>query len=230
MKILIIIPAYNEELNIKHVVDNLIQNYPQYDYVVVNDGSKDSTAQICRENGYHLIDLPVNLGLTGAVQAGMRYAVKNGYDAAIQFDGDGQHRPEYIEALAEQIASGEAEIVIGSRFVTEKKEKTLRMLGSNLISFIIRLSTGVRIQDPTSGMRMFSKNILKEFAYDMNYGPEPDTISYLIKQGVKVKEVQVTMDERVAGESYLTFVRSIRYMMTMCFSIIFIQNFRKGRR
>jgi len=229
MKTLIIIPAYNEELNIKRVVDNLVTEYPHYDYVVVNDGSKDATAAICRENNYHLIDLPINLGLSGAVQAGMRYAVKMGYDAAIQFDGDGQHRPEYIASLLKAIESGEAEIAIGSRFVCKKKERTLRMLGSNLISFIIRLSTGVRIQDPTSGMRMFNKDILREFAYDMNYGPEPDTISYLIKRGVKVKEVQVTMDERIAGESYLNLARSIRYMMLMCFSIMFVQLFRKGK-
>lgn len=199
MRILIIIPAYNEALNIKRVVDNLSCNYPQYDYVIVNDGSKDSTAAICRENGYNLIDFPVNLGLSGAVQAGMRYAVKNGYDAAVQFDGDGQHRPEYIATLATEIENSKAEIVIGSRFVTEKKEHILRMAGSNILSCIIKLPTGTRIQEPTSGMHMFSNKILQEFAYDMNYGPEPDTISYLIKQGGKVKEVQVTMDERIAG-------------------------------
>ena len=88
MKILIIIPAYNEELNIARVVDNLIKNYPQYDYIVINDGSRDSTAAICRRNGYQLIDLPINLGLSGAVQTGIRYAIKNGYDAAVQFDGE----------------------------------------------------------------------------------------------------------------------------------------------
>lgn len=230
MKLLIIIPAYNEALNIKRVVDNLIDNYSQYDYVVVNDGSKDSTAAICLENGYHLIDLPVNLGLSGAVQAGMRYAVKHGYDAALQFDGDGQHRPEYIADLAAKIENNDAEIVIGSRFVTEKKDRTLRMMGSNILSSIIKFSTGTRIQDPTSGMRLFSSKVLHEFAYDMNYGPEPDTISYLIKQGVKVKEVQVTMDERIAGESYLNMVRSIKYMVLMSFSIIFVQRFRKGRK
>ena len=128
MKILIIIPAYNEELNIERVVDNLIENYPQYDYVVVNDGSKDNTASICRKRGYNLIDLPMNLGLTGAVQTGMRYAIRNNYDAAIQFDGDGQHRPEFIENMAKKMTENNADIVIGSRFVTEKKEKTLCFL------------------------------------------------------------------------------------------------------
>lgn len=229
MKILIIIPAYNEELNIARVVDNLIKNYPQYDYIVINDGSRDSTAAICRRNGYQLIDLPINLGLSGAVQTGIRYAIKNGYDAAVQFDGDGQHRPEYIAALADKIQNESVQVAIGSRFVTEKKERSLRMLGSSILSLMIRLSTGKKIQDPTSGMRMFGKEVLYEFAYDMNYGPEPDTISYLIKQGVKVEEVQVAMDERTAGESYLNLARSIKYMIYMSFSIIFIQGFRRRK-
>ena len=227
MKILIMIPAYNEELNIERVVNNLIENYPQYDYVVINDGSKDDTAKICREKGFHLIDLPINLGLSGAVQAGMRYAWQNGYDAAIQIDGDGQHRPEFIEMLAEELDKDNAQIVIGSRFVTQKKPHSLRMLGSNVISVFIKLSTGFRLNDPTSGMRMFNRDIIKEFALNINYGPEPDTISYLIKKGVKVKEVQVQMDERVAGESYLNFTRSMKYMILMSFSILFIQGFRK---
>ncbi|MBO5450554.1 MAG: glycosyltransferase family 2 protein [Lachnospiraceae bacterium] len=227
MKILIMIPAYNEELNIERVVNNLIENYPQYDYVVINDGSKDDTAKICREKGFHLIDLPINLGLSGAVQAGMRYAWQNGYDAAIQIDGDGQHRPEFIGKLAEELDKDNAQIVIGSRFVTQKKPHSLRMLGSNVISAFIKLSTGFRLNDPTSGMRMFNRDIIKEFALNINYGPEPDTISYLIKKGVRVKEVQVQMDERVAGESYLNITRSMKYMILMSFSILFIQGFRK---
>ncbi len=227
MKILIMIPAYNEELNIERVVNNLTDNFPQYDYVVINDGSKDDTAKICRQNGFHLIDLPINLGLSGAVQAGMRYAWQNGYDAAIQIDGDGQHRPEYIEQLAKELEKGEVQIVIGSRFVTEKKPRSLRMLGSNVISGLIRLSTGFRLNDPTSGMRLFNRDVVKEFALNINYGPEPDTISYLIKRGVKVKEVQVKMDERIAGESYLNLSKSMKYMILMSFSILFIQGFRK---
>lgn len=227
MKILIMIPAYNEELNIERVVNNLTDNFPQYDYVVINDGSKDDTAKICQQNGFHLIDLPINLGLSGAVQAGMRYAWQNGYDAAIQIDGDGQHRPEYIEQLAKELEKGEAQIVIGSRFVTEKKPRSLRMLGSNVISGLIRLSTGFRLNDPTSGMRLFNRDVVKEFALNINYGPEPDTISYLIKRGVKVKEVQVKMDERIAGESYLNLSKSMKYMILMSFSILFIQGFRK---
>lgn len=228
MKVLIIVPAYNEQDNIQRVIDNLIENYSQYDYLVVNDGSRDATAEICRNKGYNLLDLPVNLGLSEAVQAGMRYAIKNNYDAAIQFDGDGQHNPEYIEELIYIMEQEKADIVMGSRYLTHKKEHTLRMLGSDILSFIIKISTGISITDPTSGMRLFNRKMLNEFAYDMNYGPEPDTVSYLIKKGVRVKEVQVSMNERIAGESYLNLRRSIKYMMLMSFSILFIQRFRRG--
>lgn len=228
MKVLIIVPAYNEQDNIQRVINNLIENYSQYDYLVVNDGSRDATAEICRNKGYNLLDLPVNLGLSEAVQAGMRYAIKNNYDAAIQFDGDGQHNPEYIEKLIYIMEQEKADIVMGSRYLTQKKERTLRMLGSDILSFIIKISTGVSITDPTSGMRLFNRKMLNEFAYDMNYGPEPDTVSYLIKKGVRVKEVQVSMNERIAGESYLNLRRSIKYMMLMSFSILFIQRFRRG--
>lgn len=225
-KLLIVIPAYNEEANIERVVNDLITHYPQYDYVVVNDGSRDRTAAICRANGYRLIDLPVNLGLAGAFQTGLRYAAENGYDCAIQLDADGQHRPEYIAAMLEELEDG-ADIVIGSRFLTVKKPKTLRMLGSYIISWSIRLTTGRAICDPTSGMRLFNRAMVEEFAQNLNYGPEPDTISYLIKNGAKVKEVQVEMGERVAGQSYLTFYKSIQYMIKMSISILLIQWFRK---
>ena len=225
-KLLIVIPAYNEEGSIERVVDDLIQNYPQYDYVVVNDGSRDRTAAICRSRGYRLIELPVNLGLAGAFQTGLRYAAEHGYDCAMQLDADGQHLPRYIAPMLEKLEAG-ADIVIGSRFVTVLKPRTLRMVGSYLISWAIRLTTGQPICDPTSGMRMFNRRLLEEFAQNLNYGPEPDTISYLIKNGAVVKEVQVKMAERTAGESYLNFARSVQYMIKMGLSILLIQWFRK---
>ena len=225
-KLLIVIPAYNEEGSIERVVDDLIQNYPQYDYVVVNDGSRDRTAAICRSRGYRLIDLPVNLGLAGAFQTGLRYAAEHGYDCAMQLDADGQHLPRYIAPMLEELEAG-ADIVIGSRFVTVLKPRTLRMVGSYLISWAIRLTTGQPICDPTSGMRMFNRRLLEEFAQNLYYGPEPDTISYLIKNGAVVKEVQVEMAERTAGESYLNFARSVQYMIKMGLSILLIQWFRK---
>ena len=223
---MIVIPAYNEEANIVRVVENLIEHYPQYDYVVVNDGSRDHTAALCRQHDFHLIDLPVNLGLAGAFQTGLRYAAENGYDCALQFDADGQHLPRYIAPMLKELEGG-ADIVIGSRFVTVKKPKSLRMAGSYLISWAIRLTTGKAICDPTSGMRMFNRAMVEEFAQNLNYGPEPDTISYLIKNGATVKEVQVEMGERMAGQSYLTFWRSVQYMVKMAISILLIQWFRK---
>lgn len=228
MKVLIIIPAYNEQGNIKRVVDDLIKNYSQYDYVVVNDGSTDYTAQICKEQNYNYIDLPINLGLAGAFQAGMKYAYYHDYDYAIQYDADGQHKAMYIESILEQIKKG-YDIVIGSRFINEKKNLSLRMLGSHLISLAIKITTKETIKDPTSGMRMFNKMMIKEFANNINYGPEPDTISYLIKHGAKVSEVDVKMDERIEGQSYLNIPNSIKYMIKMGISIILVQWIRKRK-
>lgn len=226
MKLLLIIPAYNEEECIENVINNIIENYSQFDYVIVNDGSKDRTSDICHKNGYNIIDLPVNLGLAGAFQTGMKYAYYNNYDYAIQFDADGQHRPEYIEKMHREILNG-YDIVIGSRFVTEKKPFTARMIGNRLISWGIKVTTGKRITDPTSGMRLFGRSVLKEFANNINYGPEPDTISFLIKKGCKVSEIQVSMNERETGESYLNVTKSIIYMLRMMISILIMQNFRE---
>lgn len=227
MKVLVIIPAYNEEGSIKRVIDELINEYPQYDYVIINDGSKDNTSIICHENKYNIVDLPVNLGLAGAFQTGMKYAYKNGYDFAVQFDADGQHRPDFIEAMLDKAKEGN-DIVIASRFVTEKKPHSLRMLGSNMISAAIRLTTGAKIKDPTSGMRMFNKKLIRECALNDDFGPEPDTVSFMIRQGAKVAEVQAKMEERVTGESYLNFGNSMKYMLRMMLSIICIQGFRKA--
>ncbi|MBE6633007.1 MAG: glycosyltransferase family 2 protein [Ruminococcaceae bacterium] len=220
-KLLIIIPAYNEAENIERVVDDLIENYPQYDYLVINDGSKDKTADICERRGYRFIDMPINVGLADGVQTGMMYAHRHGYEYALQFDGDGQHDPKYIEKMLARMEH--CDICIGSRFVDEKKPRSLRMLGSNIIGFTIRLTTGKRINDPTSGMRMFSRAAIRVMAKQVDYGPEPDTVAHLIRSGAVVEEVQVEMRERIAGESYLNFSRSIKYMLHMCFSIMFIQ-------
>ena len=229
MKCLLIIPAYNEQDSIVRVIENIKNNFPQYDYVIINDGSADSTPEICRAKGYELIDLPVNLGLAGAFQTGLKYAYQKGYDYAIQFDADGQHLPQYIAPMLEKMQEG-YDIVIGSRFVNEKKPKSLRMLGSNMISLAMRITTGRKVNDPTSGMRMFNKKMIEEFALNMNYGPEPDTVSYLLKQGATIAEVQVQMEERIAGASYLTLGRSMMYMMRMLISILLIQNFRKRQK
>lgn len=228
MKILIIIPAYNEAENIERVVDNLIENYSQYDYVIINDGSTDDTRKICARRGYNLLDLPINVGLSGAIKSGMRYANYYGYDYVLQLDGDGQHDPMYIKDLQTCMEQTGADIVIGSRFKTERKPLNSRMIGSQLITTAIFLTTkGKYIGDVTSGMRLFNKKMIKRFGYDMHYSPEPDTLAYLLNCGVKIEEVQVQMHERIAGVSYLNFKNSIWYMMKMMFSIFLFQWVRK---
>ena len=223
-KTLLIIPAYNEEESLKATIDSLSDL--DVDYLIVNDGSKDSTVQVCRDNCYPFLDLSTNLGLAGAFQAGMKYAYRHDYDCAIQFDADGQHLPEYIKSLIEAVK--ENDIVIGSRFVDQKKPKSLRMFGSNLISAAIKLTTGKKLTDPTSGMRAFNRRMIKQLTFGLNFGPEPDTVSYLIKRaGAKVIEVPVKMVDRSAGESYLNFWTSATYMLRMAVSILFIQLFRK---
>ncbi len=226
MKTLVIVPAYNEEESLESTIEDLKASQGDFDFIIVNDGSKDRTAEICRKKQYPFIDLPINLGLEGAFQTGMKYAYRHEYDCAIQFDADGQHRPEYITRLAEKTA--EYDIVIGSRFVTEKKPVSARMAGSNLIAAIIKMTTGQMLSDPTSGMRAFNKRMIAYMATGLNMGPEPDTVSYLMKNaGAHVAEVPVSMREREAGESYLNLKNSVLYMLRMTISILFIQAFRK---
>ena len=225
---LVIIPAYNEEESLETTLSELQSVAPDFDYVIVNDGSRDRTGEICAEHCYNYIDLPVNLGLTGAFQTGMKYAFQNGYQYALQFDADGQHDPACISDLDYQIRNSKADIVIGSRFVTDKKPHSLRMLGSNLISTIISITTGKHINDPTSGMRIYNRRMIEMFAHRADLSPEPDTLAYLIKKKqAVVNECQVKMRERLAGESYLTLSKSIGYMVNSVFTILFAQWFRK---
>ena len=228
-KVLAVIPAYNEQDNIVSTIEDLRQNAPEVDYVIVNDGSKDRTLDICREQGYHYLALPVNLGLAGAFQTGMKYADEHGYDYAIQFDADGQHSAAYIGAMLDAAERKGADVVIGSRFANCKKPFSPRMVGSALISAMIFLTTRKRVQDPTSGMRLFNARLIPLFADELDYGPEPDTISLLMRQGYKVEEVQVEMRERTAGESYLNFTKSVSYMLRMSISILLVQWFRKRK-
>lgn len=226
MKTLLIIPAYNEEESLKATIDSVQKEVPDVDFLIVNDGSSDGTERVCRENHYPFLDLATNLGLAGAFQAGLKYAYRHNYDCAIQFDADGQHLPEYIAELRDAVKI--YDIAIGSRFIDQKKPNSLRMFGSNLIQWSIKVTTGKNITDPTSGMRAFNKRMIAYMANGLNYGPEPDTVSYLIKRaGAKVVEVPVEMQERVAGESYLKPWSSAMYMMRMAISILFLQFFRK---
>lgn len=224
---LLIIPAYNEAENIERVVDNLIENYPQFDYVVINDGSRDDTRKILYNRGYNYLDLPVNTGLAGAFRCGVRYANAKGYDYVVQFDGDGQHRPESVDKMLTKMQETDADIVIGSRFCEQKKDHSARMMGSRLITSLIRMRTHQTITDPTSGLRMYNKRMIKLVGYDVAYTPEPDTLAYLIGCGAKVEEVQVEMDERMFGTSYLNLWNSIKYMATVVMNIIVLQWVRK---
>lgn len=226
MKTLAIIPAYNEEESIVATVEELISIAPEIDFVIINDGSTDNTRDICLEKFYPLIDLPVNLGLAGGFQTGMKYALRNGYDCAVQFDADGQHDPSFIRSMVEQMEKTEANIVIASRFLEKKKHFSSRMIGSTLISIMIKLTTGKTIFDPTSGMRLFDRDVIERLAKGHDFPPEPDTVAYLLRQGLKVSEIQVSMRERTAGESYLSFTRSASYMLRTCISILLVQWFR----
>ncbi len=228
-RLLIIIPAYNEAENIERVADNLIENYPQYDYVIINDGSTDDTRKVCSRRGYNLLDLPVNVGLSGAIKSGMRYANYYGYDYVLQLDGDGQHDPVYIEDMLREMDNTDCDIVIGSRFKTRRKPLTARMFGSILITAAIRITTRKHIGDVTSGMRLFNKRMIKRFGYDIHYSPEPDTLAYLLNCGINIREVQVEMHERIAGTSYLNLWNSAWYMIKMMFSILIFQWVRKRK-
>lgn len=228
MRVLAIIPAYNEEDNIVSTVDDLMQCAPGVDYVVINDGSTDRTAEICRDRSFNMIELPANLGLAGGFQTGMKYALEQGYDYALQFDADGQHSAAYVWPMVEQAETEGSDIVIGSRFCTQKKPISARMFGSMLITGMIRLTTGQRIEDPTSGMRLFNRRMIRAFAHNYDFSPEPDTVALVIRNGGKVSEMQVKMRDRQAGESYLNFTKSVSYMLRVCLSILFIQWFRKG--
>ena len=226
MKTLIIIPAYNEALNIEKTVTDVTEN-TNYDYIIINDCSKDNTKEICEQNGFNILSLPINYGLTSGIQVGMKYAYQNNYDIAIQFDGDGQHQAKYLKDLVKEIEDENCQIAIGSRFVSEKKPHSLRMLGSNIISLCIKITTGKTIKDTTSGMRAYNKQAINEFIKNKSLTPEPDTLVYMMIKGMKIKEVQVEMKDREFGESYLKPLKSIEYMFNMVFSILFIRSTTK---
>ncbi len=227
MKVLIIIPAYNESLNIEKTVKDVIEN-TNYDYVVINDCSKDNTEEVCEKNNFNMLSLPVNYGLTSGIQLGMKYAYKNNYDVAIQFDGDGQHEAKYLKDLVKSIENG-TNIAIGSRFVNQKKPHSMRMFGSNLLTVAIKLTTGKKIKDPTSGMRAYDRKTIAEFVKNASLTPEPDTLVYFLKKKMRIEEVQVEMKEREFGESYLNPIKSAEYMINMFFSIIFIRAIAKNK-
>lgn len=223
MKVLIIIPAYNEENSIEALLDELDTSYPQYDYVVVNDCSKDSTPQILKNRGANHLNLPINLGIGGGVQTGYIYAKEYGYDIAVQMDGDGQHLPEYLSHIITPVANGEADAAVGSRFIDKEgfQSSAMRRLGINLLSFLIRLMTGVKVTDVTSGFRAVNRKGIELFAanYAQDY-PEPEALVVSAVNGLKTVEVAVKMQERTGGTSSIGGFKSAYYMIKVSLAII----------
>lgn len=222
-RVLIIIPAYNESENIEHVIDYLTKQAPWCDYLVVNDGSTDSTLQICERERFHYLNLPINMGIGGAVQAGYVYACRNGYDIAVQMDGDGQHDAAYLETLLEPLRKDEADVVIGSRFLEKEgfQSSASRRTGINILSFLILLTTGKRIKDVTSGSRAVNRRFIEIYSrdYPMDY-PEPEAIVSAIMHLGRVREVPVRMRAREGGTSSITFGRSVYYMIKVTLAIL----------
>jgi glycosyltransferase involved in cell wall biosynthesis len=231
VKILIIIPAYNEEASLPGVIQDLREHIPAADVIVVNDGSIDDTAQIARKNDVKVLDLPFNLGIGGAVQSGYLYAERNGYDIAVQFDGDGQHLAEDINKLIEPIVTKQADLVVGSRFLAigGYKAPIFRKIGIAIFSFVISRILGITVTDSTSGFRAANRRVIEFFAhtYPDDY-PEVEALVLLHKVGLRMMEVPVTMRERTGGKSSITPVRSA-YYMTKVLMAIFIDLMKKVR-
>lgn len=214
MKTLVIIPAYNEEEAIVETINNLKKCCDgMVDYVIINDCSKDNTLKKCNKNNFNVINLPINLGIGGAVQTGYKYAYRFGYDIAIQMDADGQHDPKYISEIIEKIKAGN-DMVIGSRFIEKNgfQSTFVRRIGINLYSKIIKLFTGKVIKDTTSGYRAVNKKIIKIFAnnYPVDY-PEPETDAFIAKNKFEIFELPMQMKERDTGSSSITPIKSIYY-------------------
>ncbi len=223
MKVLIIIPAYNEADGISQLIDNLKTNYAQYDYVIINDGSTDNTKKLCKEKDYNVLNLPINLGIGGAVQTGYKYARENDYDIAVQIDGDGQHNPQYIEQMIMRMETEDADIVIGSRFINKEgfQSSRMRRAGINFLSNLIKLCTGKKIYDVTSGFRVVNKRFINIFSedYSRDY-PEPEAIVTAVMWKGKLLEEPVIMNERKTGTSSINFRRSFYYMIKVTLAIL----------
>lgn len=225
MKVLVIIPAYNEESNILNTIKS-IKKYKdiKFDYIVINDGSTDNTLDVLQKNNINHLSLPFNMGIGAAVQTGYKYAYYNDYDVAVQFDGDGQHDISYLKKVITPIKNKEADMVVGSRYVediSEFKSTFARQMGIKLISTFIKILTKRKVYDITSGYRAVNRKVLKIFAkiYPQEY-PEPITNYSLLKSGYKVKELGVNMYARENGESSIDFFKSIYYVFNVIMSIL----------
>lgn len=223
MKKLVIIPAFNEEGNLEKTIKDIKDNAPDFDYVIINDCSTDKTLEMCRRHGFSYLNLPVNLGIGGAVQTGYRYAYYHGYDIAVQFDGDGQHSASHLEDMVTTLIDTESDMVIGSRFIEKEgfQSSGLRRIGIKYFTGLIKLLTGKKITDPTSGMRMVNKKLLEKFTdeYPKDY-PEPESVVTILSEKYKVTEIPVVMNEREEGVSSISLKNSIYYMIKVSFAIL----------
>lgn len=232
MKILIIIPAYNEEKSLPGVIAELRKEAPEADVLVVNDGSRDKTVYIAREMSAQVLDLPFNLGIGGAMQAGYLYAQRRGYDIAVQFDGDGQHLAHEIKKLLQPLfLDGKADIVIGSRFLGQGdyKPSLSRKIGIKVFSTVLSCILGTRLTDTTSGFRAANRRVIEFYArtYPDDY-PEVEALVLLHKAGMRIAEVPVHMRERTSGQSSITAVRSVYYMVKVLLAV-FVDLLKKTR-
>lgn len=229
MKKLIIIPAYNESENIEKTVETICKDASQFDYIIINDCSTDNTREICEKNGFNLINLPINLGIGGAVQTGYRYGWNNGYDLAVQVDGDGQHDPKFLQKMANYLEENQLDMLIGSRFIEKKgfQSSSTRRLGIKYFTILISLLTGVKITDPTSGLRMINRDVMGLFAYDYpkDY-PEPESVVTILRRKKRIEEFPVVMKERQGGISSISPKKSLYYMIKVTLAI-FIERIRK---
>ena len=220
---LVIVPAYNEAETILRVVRDLTRHAPWADVIIINDGSRDATAQVARQAGVKVITLPVNLGIGGAVQTGFQYAWKRGYDVAFQFDGDAQHRARLLSFLAAPILAGEADLVVGSRFLRPRGMTATgaRWLGIKLLSLAISAAIGQKVTDPTSGFRAAGRQTIELFAteYPQDY-PEPESLVLVHQQGLRVGEVPATMRRRLKGVSSIRPLHGIHYMAKVMLAVV----------
>lgn len=238
MKILVIVPAYNEEDCIDKVIYDLKNTNPSWDVLIINDGSKDNTSAVARETKLaFVIDLVSNLGIGGAVQTGFKFAARNGYDIALQFDGDGQHIATEIPKLIEPIINNEVDVVIGSRFAVSHygwKSSIPRRMGIFVFTILNRILIRQKITDSTSGFRAYNKSALDFLAvnYPMDY-PEPEAIILLGKNGYKLKEIHADMKARETGTSSINYRRAVYYMIKVVLAILMTSirpKIRKGKK
>ena len=232
MKVILIVPAYNEEDNIVKTINSVREynkkNKTNYDVIVINDGSTDNTRVLLEEHNIPHINLVHNLGIGGAVQTGYMYAFENDYDIAVQFDGDGQHDVNYVKDIIDPIINKKSDLVIGSRFIDKNKEgfksSAARRVGIKIISSFMKYATGKKIYDTTSGFRACSKKIIYDFSmsYPSEY-PEPITTTEVIKKGFVVDEVPVKMKEREGGKSSIHTWKKAYYMINVCLALLVIR-------